>query len=64
MNLLKETLEAIAESGHTPDDIIFIGSLKSGHSCAWNVFCILANQNYYDAAGGDLGAFGSGDRIQ
>lgn len=46
MNLLVETLEDIEESGHTPEDIIFIGSEISGHSCTWDEFCKLADVGY------------------
>ena len=46
MNLLKETIEEIKLSGHTPDDIIFIGSEKSGYSCSWEEFKAIANIDY------------------
>lgn len=46
MNLLKETIEAITESGHTPDDIVFIGSEQSGHECTWEQFQRLADVEY------------------
>lgn len=36
MNLLEETVEDIRHSGHTSDDIVFIGSLESGHACTWD----------------------------
>lgn len=45
-NLLKETEESIASSGHTPADIVFIGSEESGHCCTWEQFRALANRNY------------------
>lgn len=45
-NLLDETLEAITESGHTPADILFIGSLDTGHRCTWQEFEVLANIEY------------------
>ena len=32
MNLPEETIEAIRDSGHMPDQIVFICSTKSGHS--------------------------------
>jgi len=46
MNLLKETIEIIEESGHSIEDIIFIGSVESGHFCDWEEFKILANKEY------------------
>lgn len=45
-NLLEETLEAIEQSGHTPSEIIFIGSLLTGHRCNWTEFTELANIEY------------------
>lgn len=45
-NLLEETLEAITESGHLPADIVFIGSLETGHRCTWPEFEVLANIEY------------------
>jgi hypothetical protein len=46
MNLLQETKEVIALSGHTETDIVFIGSEKSGHQCTWAEFCVLADVEY------------------
>jgi hypothetical protein len=46
MNLLKETLNDIKESGNTIEDIVFIGSEDSGHSCTWDEFVILADHEY------------------
>lgn len=46
MNLLQETLQDIEKSGHTPDDIKFIGSKGSGYSCTWEQFKTLADQEY------------------
>ncbi len=43
-NLLKETLEAIAKSGHSPADVAFIGSWKTGHQCIWHEFLELARR--------------------
>lgn len=51
MNLLKETREAIKESGHCATDIVFIGSEKSGHQCTWEQFCALADKEYDDGYG-------------
>jgi hypothetical protein len=50
-NLLKETKEAIASSGHTPTDIVFIGSEASGHCCTWEQFRHLADREYSDGYG-------------
>lgn len=52
-NLLKETKIAIKESGHTPTDVVFIGSEKSGHQCTWDEFTILANVEYDSGYGAD-----------
>lgn len=56
-NLLEETKEIIAESGHEISDIVFIGSEISGHSCTWDEFCILANKDYDSGYGGQEVAF-------
>ena len=53
-NLLEETLEAIEDSGHTIDDIIFIGSEESGHSCSWEQFKVLADKEYGNGHGSSL----------
>jgi hypothetical protein len=45
-NLLQETKEAIASSGHTESDIVFIGSESSWHQCTWAEFCALADVEY------------------
>ena len=50
-NLLNETIKDIKNSGHTPEDIIFIGSENSGYSCSWNEFKKLANEEYDDGFG-------------
>ena len=50
-NLLHETKEAIASSGHTEADIVFIGSEKSGHQCSWDEFCALADVEYDESYG-------------
>lgn len=46
INLLKETIDSIQQSLHLPEDIIFIGSENSGHSCTWDEFMVLANKEY------------------
>jgi len=51
MNFLEETLRAIEGSGHTPDDITFIGSLDTGHSCSWGEFATLADFDYNSGYG-------------
>ena len=51
MNLLKETIEDIENSGHSPSDIIFIGSEKSGHQCNWEEFKLLADHDYNNGYG-------------
>lgn len=48
MNLLKETLEDIGESGYTPGDIIFIGSVGGKLRCTWEQFAALADREYDD----------------
>jgi len=45
-NLLQETIDDINLSGHTPNDIVFIGSQDSGHSCTWEEFQVLADKEY------------------
>ncbi len=50
-NLLEETKSAIADSGHTEADIIFIGSEQSGHQCTWEEFCVLADKEYDNGYG-------------
>ena len=51
MNFLQETKKAIKNSGHTPTDIVFIGSTTSGHSCTWDEFTTLADFRYDDGYG-------------
>lgn len=46
MNLLQETTAAITQSGHKPEDIIFVGSEQTGHRCNWEEFCKLADVEY------------------
>lgn len=52
MNLLEETIKDIKESGHTPEDIVFIGSEKSGYCCEWEDFKAIANIDYPCSNGG------------
>ena len=51
MNLLKETIECIKDSGHTPEDIHFIGSESTGHRCTWEEFKVLADREYASGFG-------------
>ena len=44
-NFLQETLMAIRGAGHTLEDIGFIGS-RSGYSCTWDEFLVLADFEY------------------
>lgn len=52
MNLLIETKDAIKRSGHNLNQIMFIGSLKTGHSCTWKEFKKLADVDYDNDFGG------------
>ena len=52
MNLLKETIKMIKKSGHTPMDIVFIGSSASAFGCTWDDFKTLANHEYDNGFGG------------
>lgn len=51
MNFLEETKESIHESKHRPSDIIFIGSEETGHCCAWDKFCRIADFDYINYSG-------------
>lgn len=51
MNLLKETLEDIKESGHAIEDIVFIGGEDSGYCCEWADFKVIADINYNSGFG-------------
>jgi hypothetical protein len=57
INLLDETIDAIFDSGHTAKDIVFIGSLESGHSCTWEEFKTLADVEYDDGFGAQKVAY-------
>jgi len=46
MNLLRETLIDIKESGHEVSDIIYIGAEYTGYCCNWQEYEILANIEY------------------
>jgi hypothetical protein len=45
-NLLAETREALANYFRKPEEIIFIGSRRSGHECTWAEFERLADTGY------------------
>lgn len=51
MNLLKETTDEIRRTGHTPADIVYIGS-RDGYSCTWDEFTRLADVEYDAGYGG------------
>lgn len=51
INLLKETKLDIKNSGHSSEDIAFIGLEYSGRSCNWEEFCLLADREYDDGFG-------------
>jgi hypothetical protein len=46
MNLLKETLTNITDSGHTVEEVLFIGSADGAYSCTWAEFEALADLEY------------------
>ena len=50
-NLLTETLEAITESGHTPDQVTFIGSQDAEYRCTFAEFATIANAEYHSGFG-------------
>ena len=50
-NLLRETRDVLAGYGYTANDIKFIGSTDSGHSCIWKEFESLANFEYNSGYG-------------
>ena len=56
-NLLQETLENIKDSGHTIEDIFFIGSETGKYSCSWEEFKVLADQEYDQGFGGQEVAY-------
>jgi hypothetical protein len=51
MNFLQETLRCIKESGHSTEDIVFIGSEKSGHECNFKEFEEMADKEYDNSYG-------------
>ncbi len=55
INFLQETICDIKKSGYTVNDIMFIGSPQTGHSCTWDEFTILANKEYNSGFGAQIG---------
>jgi len=51
VNLLTETRREIEAFERTPADVVFIGSLASGHRCTWDEFVRLADFDYDDGYG-------------
>lgn len=45
-NLLSETTQLMKSIEKQIKDIVFIGSLKSGHECSWSKFKKLADREY------------------
>lgn len=52
MNLLEETIKEIKKNNQKVSNIIFIGSMISGHSCSWKQFRKLADKEYDNGYGG------------
>lgn len=50
-NLLLETLECVARSGHSPSDVTFIGSRDAEYRCTWTEFETLADAEYDEGFG-------------
>ena len=50
-NLLKETERILEANGKTPQDIEFIGSKRTGHSCTWGEFAVMATAEYHSGYG-------------
>lgn len=52
-NLLAETLEIMARSEHTPEDVVYVGSVYDNpHGCSWSEFEQLADVEYDAGYGG------------
>lgn len=51
MNLLQETRDSMRYWNLSTEDIIFIGSIASGHRCTWDDYLILADVNYDNGRG-------------
>ena len=52
MNFLNETIGAINNSGHTTDDVMFIGSSDGKYRIKFDEFALLANFEYDNGFGG------------
>lgn len=67
---LDVTIKHIKRSGHTPEDIIFIGSERSGYQCTWDEFQKLCEQQegnlnaFYDVAPDLIIVFKDGIKMQ
>ena len=51
MTFYRETVEEIDKSGHTPEDIAFIGSADGEYGCTWAEFKNLADFTYNSSYG-------------
>lgn len=51
INLLQETMKAIYGSGYTLGDVVFAGSMETGHRCNWLEFQALADVEYHEGFG-------------
>ena len=51
-NLLKETVDELEHYNLNQKYIVFIWSAESGHSCTWEEFKLLADQEYDSGYGG------------
>lgn len=69
-NLLEETIEVLSRCGQGVRNITFIGSLRTGHSCTWEEFEVLADREYDGGYGTQEVAedlvicFNNGDRLE
>jgi hypothetical protein len=45
-NFLEETIQCLKNSGHTSDDIDFIGSNDGKFECTWPEFSMMADREY------------------
>lgn len=45
-NLLRETVNMLAEYGRTPDDVSWVGSRDGKVGCSWDHFAVIADVNY------------------
>ena len=47
LNLLEETLDSIKESGHSEDDVSYVGSNDGEYRIDWNQFKDIARNTWY-----------------